>query len=264
MPNSRHMSVIASPSSRRATKRRRSSITELSFHGIHTSRPKAKSVTHVSGTKCHPCLRPHIFPMDWVFGWMCWRTTVDTMESMPRGRCGGLKLLGAGVDHGPQFGAVLDLLHLGREAALSFDPFLHWRRIGGQQVGGPGVARQLDAKGVALVEIGLMEAQARIGRHTDSAERDDAEHERAGGIADAVDDHALAALANFCIFGLVALDQPAVVTRDAIIRTRGRAQREQNRHDIAHDSPSPLNPIVAQRLTAATWHKFGRARFDLR
>src|SRR5438270_13300795 len=60
MPNSRHMSVIASPSSRRATKRRRSSITELSFHGIHTSRPKAKSVTHVSGTKCHPCLRPHI------------------------------------------------------------------------------------------------------------------------------------------------------------------------------------------------------------
>src|SRR5207253_7384555 len=60
MPNSRHMSVIASPSSRRATKRRRSSITELSFHGIHTSRPKAKSVTHVSGTKCHPCLRPHM------------------------------------------------------------------------------------------------------------------------------------------------------------------------------------------------------------
>src|SRR5438105_6636495 len=59
MPNSRHMSVIASPSSRRPTKQRRSSITELSFHGINTSRPKAKSVTHVSGTKCHLCLRPH-------------------------------------------------------------------------------------------------------------------------------------------------------------------------------------------------------------
>ena len=38
----------------------RSSITEHSFHGIHTSRLRiqARSVTHVSGTKCHPCLRP--------------------------------------------------------------------------------------------------------------------------------------------------------------------------------------------------------------
>src|SRR5204862_2476785 len=59
MPNSRHISVIGSPSRSRATKRRRSSIAELSFHGIHTSRSKkAKSVTHVSGTKCHLCLRP--------------------------------------------------------------------------------------------------------------------------------------------------------------------------------------------------------------
>ena len=39
--------------------RRRSSITELAFHGIYTSRQKnAKSVTHVSGTKCHLCLGP--------------------------------------------------------------------------------------------------------------------------------------------------------------------------------------------------------------
>jgi hypothetical protein len=56
--NSRHTSVIGSPSSTRATKRRRSSITELAFHGINTSHPKAKSVTHVSGTKCHLCLGP--------------------------------------------------------------------------------------------------------------------------------------------------------------------------------------------------------------
>jgi hypothetical protein len=33
-----------------------SSITELAFHSIHTSRlQKAKSVTHVFGTKRHPC-----------------------------------------------------------------------------------------------------------------------------------------------------------------------------------------------------------------
>src|SRR5213078_759810 len=28
-----------------------------------TSRPKAKSVTHVSGTFCHPCLGPHMMPV---------------------------------------------------------------------------------------------------------------------------------------------------------------------------------------------------------
>src|SRR5947209_8619602 len=50
---------MVSPSRRRATKRRRSSMTELAFHGIHTSRlQKAKSVTHVSGTNCHLCLGP--------------------------------------------------------------------------------------------------------------------------------------------------------------------------------------------------------------
>src|SRR5579871_5566608 len=52
---------MASPSKSRATKRRRSSMTELTFHGIHTSRrTKAESVTHVSGTKCHLCLGPLI------------------------------------------------------------------------------------------------------------------------------------------------------------------------------------------------------------
>src|ERR1043166_4544643 len=58
MPNSRHIAVISSPSRRRATKRRRSSITELSFHGIATSGlvNQAGGVTHVSGTKRHPCL----------------------------------------------------------------------------------------------------------------------------------------------------------------------------------------------------------------
>ena len=49
---------MASPSNRRATKRRRSSITELAVHGIHTSRPQrrkvlpmcpVRSVTYVSG-----------------------------------------------------------------------------------------------------------------------------------------------------------------------------------------------------------------------
>src|SRR5579864_6069665 len=57
MPNSRHTSLMPSPSRRRATKRRRSSVTEHSLHGINTSRQMAKSVTHVSGTTCHLSLR---------------------------------------------------------------------------------------------------------------------------------------------------------------------------------------------------------------
>src|SRR6516225_10122414 len=58
MPNARQTSLIASPSSSRATNRRRSSITEHSFHGIHASPGKGEGVTHVSGTICHLCLGP--------------------------------------------------------------------------------------------------------------------------------------------------------------------------------------------------------------
>src|SRR5215472_1179441 len=57
MPNSRHSDAIVSPSLSRITNRIRSSMTELSFHGILLSAPFGpKSVTHVSGTFCYPCL----------------------------------------------------------------------------------------------------------------------------------------------------------------------------------------------------------------
>src|SRR5215813_3535107 len=57
MPNSRHREAMLSPSLSRITKRIRSSITDRSFHGIPTSAPcGVKSVTHVSGTFCYPCL----------------------------------------------------------------------------------------------------------------------------------------------------------------------------------------------------------------
>src|SRR6266446_4941926 len=58
MPNARQTSLIASPSSSRATNRRRSTITDHSFHCIHASPGKGKGVTHVSGTICHLCLGP--------------------------------------------------------------------------------------------------------------------------------------------------------------------------------------------------------------
>src|SRR3546814_3926556 len=56
IPKDRHTSVMLSPFKSRATNRRRSSSTELSFHGITTSGQMPESVTHVSGTKRHLCL----------------------------------------------------------------------------------------------------------------------------------------------------------------------------------------------------------------
>src|SRR5262249_8348715 len=57
MPNSRHSDAIVSPSLSRITNRIRSSTPEPSFHGILLSAPFGpKSVTHVSGTFCYPCL----------------------------------------------------------------------------------------------------------------------------------------------------------------------------------------------------------------
>src|SRR5260370_15357651 len=53
---------MASPSSRRATKRRRSSITELAFHGIHTSRLQSLQKSE----KCNPCVRYEMSPMSQV------------------------------------------------------------------------------------------------------------------------------------------------------------------------------------------------------
>src|SRR5579864_8515401 len=62
MPISRHSEAIVSPSLSRITNRIRSSITELSFHGILLSAPFGpKSVTHVSGTFCYLCLGTDTF-----------------------------------------------------------------------------------------------------------------------------------------------------------------------------------------------------------
>jgi len=58
MPNSLQSSAIASPASRRATNCTLSSVTEHSFQGITPSLKRGGSVTYVSGTNCHLCLRP--------------------------------------------------------------------------------------------------------------------------------------------------------------------------------------------------------------
>src|SRR5262249_25934750 len=55
MPNSRHRPAIFSPSSRRATNLRRSSMGLHSFQGILLSRQKARL--------CNPCLRNELSPL---------------------------------------------------------------------------------------------------------------------------------------------------------------------------------------------------------
>src|SRR4051794_20822549 len=56
MPNSRHKEAMLSPSLSRITNRIRSSITELSFHGI----PFPASLR---AKKCNPCVRNVLLPM---------------------------------------------------------------------------------------------------------------------------------------------------------------------------------------------------------
>src|SRR6266403_24546 len=73
MANSRQSVTIFSPSSKRPTKRTRSSITEHSFQGI-TPSPRGGSFTHVSGTNCHPCVRPLRSSMTYQCGYpFCYR-----------------------------------------------------------------------------------------------------------------------------------------------------------------------------------------------
>src|SRR5262249_19546387 len=71
MPNSLQSSAIASPASRRATNCILSSVTEHSFQGISPSLKPGGSVTYVSGTKCHLCLRSLIQSFTLQFPLLC-------------------------------------------------------------------------------------------------------------------------------------------------------------------------------------------------
>src|SRR5689334_2569016 len=129
-------------------------------------------------------------------------------------------LFRAGIDDRPKVGAVLDLLHLGGEPAIAADPVLHRVGVIGHQVRGAFGAGDLDAEGEGLVVIGLVEAEARLRRDADLVHRHDAEHQRAGGIADTVDDDALALVADALVLGLVFLDIAAMVARDVQLGAR--------------------------------------------
>jgi hypothetical protein len=72
--------------------------------------------------------------------------------------------------------------------------------------------------------MGRVKAEPRARGGTDPVERDDPEHERAGGVADAVDDNPLSAVSNGGVFALVLVDEAAIVLADTIIRKRGASR----------------------------------------
>jgi hypothetical protein len=98
-----------------------------------------------------------------------------------------------------------------------------------------------------------VKAEARARGAADPVERDNAEHQRAGRVADAVDDDPLATVADTGVFELVLIDEAAVVLADAIISERGasrsgdyasRAQDGQDgREEIGRMQRRPRRPI---------------------
>ena len=121
------------------------------------------------------------------------------------------------------------------------------RRVVGHQIGGAGIAHDLHAEGPGLVDIGLVEAKARLRRHADPVERHDAEHQRTGRIADAVDDHALFAIADLCVFGLVLLDQAAEIARDAVIGKRRRTNAAELDSTSRRNARPRIDPVTPGR-----------------
>src|SRR5207247_10253505 len=91
----------------------------------------------------------------------------------------------------PALFAVRALLQLVGPPSFAADSFLHRIGIIRHQVGGPCRGSDLDAEGKGLVVIRLVEAKAGAWRHANLVRRNDAEHQRAGRIADAIDNDAL-------------------------------------------------------------------------
>jgi hypothetical protein len=85
-----------------------------------------------------------------------------------------------------------------------------------------------------------VKAEARARGDADPAERDYAEHQRAGGVADAVDDDPLATVADSGVFELVLIDEAAdasVVRQNFDARLAAYPSREL---PIEYQSPAPM------------------------
>ena len=78
--------------------------------------------------------------------------------------------------------------------------YLHCLRVVGQHIGGGPIVRHLDAERVGRVEMGRVKAEACARGAANPVERDNAEHQRAGRVADPVNDDALTAVADGGVF----------------------------------------------------------------
>jgi hypothetical protein len=117
--------------------------------------------------------------------------------------------------------------HLARQSAVLADPVPHRNRIDIPQR--LRSHRAGDGAAIGVRHPGGVEAEARARRCADVFARDQAEHQRAGRQAIAVDDHALAALAHRAEALQVLADLAAAVLGDAHGgRRRGDAARQQS------------------------------------
>src|SRR5215216_5642636 len=154
-------------------------------------------------------------------------------------------LFRARIDDLPQLGTVLEVLHLRGEAAVPGDPVLDRFGIDRHQFGRAGDAGHPDAGRPALVIMGLMEPEACPRRDADLAQRNHAEEEGAGGIAGAVDDDALALVADARIFGLVLVDITTVILRDPQIRGCRHRQGEEDSEACNPHHTLKLDPTIS-------------------
>ena len=140
---------------------------------------------------------------------------------------------------------------------MATEPVLHRVRIVGHHIGGAFVAHHLHARGRGLVEIGHVKSEACPRRDAHPVERNDSENQRAGGIADSVDDDALAAIADRRVFDLVLVDQTAVVAGDAVIGGRTRTPQhkwhQQRKRKTTHSPETPDKNQAPNSSPSFTW-----------
>jgi hypothetical protein len=155
------------------------------------------------------------------------------------------KFFRAGIDDGPEFGAVLYRLHAGGEPAVAVDPFLHCLGVIGQHIGCGPIVRHLHTERIGRVEMSRVKAEARARGGAYPIEGDDAKHQRAGGVADAIDDDPLSVVSDSAVFELVLIDEAAVVIADAII-CEGSPSRSGDYASRAQDGQEEIGRLQAR------------------
>jgi len=149
---------------------------------------------------------------------------------------------------------------------VTVDPFLHLLRVVGQHVGAGPIARHLDPGREPSVDKGRVKPETRAGGDADPVKRDDAQDQGAGGVANAVDDHPFAAVADSGVLKLVLIEEAAVVLPDAIIRTSAAiscgdhaSRAHDGQEEIERMQPRPQRPIRREIMPPSSARNLTRA-----